>query len=207
MSNTNTTLLYYNAMMQHRRRKWLTIGIITLSIGLVFGLGFPLLMLTESQQGKVSLHEPVSVPLAIQQSPARVILVFFGYVGCRTICVPSLGESAQIMETLSAKERESVAFYFIDISQNKVDSESFAHYFHASFQGIQPPLEETLHFMKQLRAYRSDPLLPDGDIYHSGYLYLIKHETSTNAFVLKTVYYTRPFETKIIVEDIQKELL
>ncbi len=193
--------------MQFKRKKWIGFGVIVLAIGLVFGLGFPLLMLSEYRQGKIFLNEPITLPSTMQTSPTRVILLFFGYVGCRTICVPSLFESAAIIEALTAQERQNVAFYFVDISKNQVDSESFAHYFHSSFQGIQLPFEETLSFMKQLRAYRSDSLVSDGDIYHSGYLYLIKHDAKSQKSVLKTVYYTRPFETQTIVADIQKELL
>lgn len=192
--------------MKQKRQRWLGIGIIVLAIGLVFGLGFPLLMVGEHKQGKIALNEHVTLPLKIEPH-TRVVLLYFGYVGCRTICVPSLSEIAQVFNTLSSDEKKSVVFYFVDISKEKVDSESFAYYFHKSFQGVHLSRDETLALMGQLHAYQSDALVSDGDVYHTGHLYLITRESPSDLFVLKSIYFTRPFDTQNIITDIQKELL
>ena len=59
--------------------------------------------------------------------------------------------------------------------------------------------------MADLRAYSSDSLSGDGEISHTGYLYLIA-QTQPDSFKLKTIYFTRPFDKESIAQNIKQEL-
>lgn len=177
-------------------------SVIATALLLLIFLGFPLMMLGGEKQGKVTLEEKVELPFKIK-SNAKVILLYFGYVGCRTICTPSLEEIADIYNNL--EDIKDVSFYFVNIAKEGVGAQEFARYFHKDFIGLQLTQNEISNLMGDLRAYSSDALVADGDIYHTGYLYLITQKKQDD-FVLKTMYYTRPFDIKSIALDIQQEL-
>ncbi len=170
----------------------------------VFSLGFPLAMLSANKQGKVTLNEKIDLPFEIKDS-VKVILLYFGYVGCSTICEPSLKEISSVYNGLSNTQRDDVNFYFVDITKKGNLAKEFAHYFNNSFIGLNLDTNSTAKLMADLRAYSSDSIRGNGDISHTGYLYLIK-QTQKQFFELKTIYITRPFDSISIVQDITKEL-
>jgi len=167
----------------------------------LFILGFPLAMFTNEMQGRVSFKESIELPFSINDE-VEVILLYFGYVGCQTICVPSLKEIALVSDEFNDSKR--VLFYFVNIAEKSELVKEYAKYFHKNFIGLNLAPVETSKLMGDLRAYSSDSLSGDGEISHTGYLYLIKNSGQQN-FELKQMYYTRPFDTKSIVTDIKKE--
>ncbi len=187
-----------------KRFKYSKIILIILALTVVFSLGFPLAMLSGNKQGKVTLNEKVNLPFEIKDN-TKIILLYFGYVGCSTICEPSIKEVSSIYNGLSDIQRDDVSFYFIDITKNGNMAKEFAHYFNDSFIGLNLDTKSTARLMADLRAYSSDSLRGNGDISHTGYLYLIK-QTQKQSFELKTIYITRPFDSVSIVQDITKEL-
>jgi protein SCO1/2 len=170
----------------------------------VFSLGFPLAMLSGNKQGKVILNEKVNLPFEIKDN-TKIILLYFGYVGCRTICEPSLKEISSVYEGLADTQKDDVSFHFIDITKNGKMAKEFAHYFNDSFIGLDLDTKSTAKLMADLRAYSSDSITGNGDMSHTGYLYLIK-QTQKQSFELKIIYITRPFDSVSIVQDITKEL-
>ncbi len=165
-------------------------------------LGFPAIIFTDSKQGKIELNEAISLPFKVDKN-VDVLLVYFGYVGCKTICVPSLEEIAKIYTNL--EDTSKTAFYFINISDNEIEADPFAKYFHKEFIGLQLPKKDVSDLMGRLRAYSSDPLVKNGDIYHTGYLYMIT-QNKENDFTLKNMYYTRPFDVESIILDVKQEI-
>lgn len=182
----------------------LKLVLILIALIVVFSLGFPLAMLGGNKQGKVTLNEKVNLPFEIKGN-TKIILLYFGYVGCRTICEPSLKEISSVYEGLADAQRSSVSFYFIDITKNGNMAKEFAHYFNDSFIGLDLNTKLTAELMANLGAYSSDSITGNGDISHTGYLYLIK-QAGEQIFELKTIYITRPFDSISIVQDITKEL-
>ncbi len=170
----------------------------------VFFLGFPLAMLGGNKQGKVTLNEKVNLPFEIKDN-TKIILLYFGYVGCSTICEPSIKEISSVYNGLLDEQRDGVSFYFVDITKNGNMAKEFAHYFNDSFIGLNLDTKSTAKLMADLRAYCSDSITGNGNISHTGYLYLIK-QTQEQIFELKTIYITRPFDCISIVQDITKEL-
>ncbi len=165
-------------------------------------LGFPVSMLMGEKQGKVELNEKIDLPFPVNKEH-KVVVLYLGYLGCQTICMPSLEEIASVYTRLNTQEK--VGVYFVNLSNDSEGLESFVDYFHRDFIGIQPEVEERKYLIKTLHAYRSDPLREGGEISHTGYLYLIRHDGS-GGFTLKTMYYTRPFDVPSIVNDIDKEI-
>jgi len=186
----------------NKRKNLKSVLVFFIALLILFLLGFPLAVLTGDNQGKVILDEPIALPFHIEKEK-KVILLYFGYVGCQTICSPSLEEIASIYKEVNAAEK--VAFYFINIAKEAQGVDAFVHYFHKEFIGVNLSLEERMDLMHALRAYSSDSLSGDGEMSHTGYLYMIKQEQE-QSFQLKTMYYTRPFDATSIVMDIKEEL-
>jgi len=177
---------------------------IVIALIVVFSLGFPLAMLSGNKQGKVTLNENVSIPFIVKDN-TKIILLYLGYVGCDTICEPSLREISSVYNLLTDVQKEKVSFYFIDISKNGNIAQEFAQYFNENFIGLDLSVDSTARLMADLRAYSSDSIRGNGEISHTGYLYLIK-QTQQNEFKLKIKYITRHFDSTSIVQDITKEL-
>lgn len=189
--------------MKKRFRCSKIILIITALI-VVFSLGFPLAVLSGNKQGKVTLNEKINLPFKVKDN-TKIILLYFGYVGCSTICEPSIKEISSVYNGLLDEQKGGVSFYFIDITKNGNMAKEFAHYFNDSFIGLNLDTKSTAILMANLRAYSSDSITGNGDISHTGYLYMIK-QTQKQSFELKTIYITRPFDSVSIVQDITKEL-
>jgi protein SCO1/2 len=188
-------------------KKRLKYGKLLLVLGaliVIFSLGFPLGFLSGNKQGKVIVNEKVNLPFEIKDN-TKIILLYFGYVGCRTVCEPSLKEISSVYDGVADAQRGSVNFYFIDITKSGSMAKEFAHYFNGSFIGLNLNTKSTAKLMADLRAYSSDSITGNGDISHTGYLYLIK-QTQKQSFELKTIYITRPFDSVSIEQDITKEL-
>ena len=98
-----------------------------------------------------------------------------------------------------------MAFYFINIAQGSEGLDAFVHYFHKEFISVNLSRVQRMDLMNTLRAYSSDSLSGDGEISHTGYLYMIKQEQEQR-FRLKRMYYTRPFDRQSIVSEIKEEL-
>lgn len=86
-----------------------------------------------------------------------------------------------------------------------VGADAYAKSFHKDFVGLDLKNKDRHKMMNDLRAYSSDALFQGGEISHTGYLYLIKR-SALNIFMLRSMYYTRPFDPVTIITDIKKEL-
>lgn len=177
--------------------------LVFVSILAVFSLGFPL-MIGDKKQGEVELNEKVDLSFDVSED-SKVILLYFGYVGCKTICEPSLREISKVYDTLLEADKKIVKFYFVNITKNGTESQPFAEFFNDDFIGLDLKKKEISKLMLDFRAYSSDSLSGDGEISHTGYLYLIK-QTTEKEFELKRIYYTRPFDPDSIVQNIKQEL-
>ena len=186
-----------------KRKKVIGATFILLSIVLLLSLGFPLLMLSHGEGGRVTLEKKVSLPFTVHDK-TKIVLLYFGIVGCGTLCEPSLEEIADVYETL--KHKQAVDVYFINLVKNENGADLYARYFHKDFIGLNLTKQNLEKLMMTFQAYATDPLFKDGEISHTSHLYLIKH-LGEQDFMLKQLYYTRPFHQKTLTHDIQKELL
>lgn len=185
-----------------KRKKLKSVLIFFIALLVLFLLGFPLAVLTGDKQGRVVFDEPIALPFDIDKGE-KVILLYFGYVGCQTICSPSLKEIADIYKEVDASEK--VTFYFINIAKEGQGVDDFVQYFHKEFIGVNLSRVQRQDLMNALRAYSSESLRGDGEMSHTGYLYMIKQEAE-QSFKLKRMYYTRPFDKNSITADIKEEL-
>jgi len=165
-------------------------------------LGFPILSLTGVESG-VTLNEKIELPFKVKDNKS-VILLYFGYVGCPDVCPASLNEINNIYRKLDNRYKDRVGVYFVNIIESG-NADEYAKYFNKDFKGVGLSSIEIMKFMNKLHAYKSDPLTNSGELYHTSYLYLVKKISNDN-FILKKMYYTHPYDVKMVIKNIEKEL-
>lgn len=176
-------------------------ALIAVAFFILTALGMPMLMHKDGEQ--FSAKKDVLLELSFIKEPyTKKILLYFGVVGCKTVCAPTLLEVADLYRSLDAKS--DVAVYFVNIDGQNIGAQSFAGSFHDDFHGVDINRSELAKIQKQLDIYYSQPLRRDGDIYHSGHLYLLTHEKE-KLYRLSQVYITRPFDIATIKKHISKE--
>lgn len=186
----------------NRRQKIIGGLFIAVSFLVLIGLGFP--MLAHQGAQSVTTQKEVLIPINFLQKPyPKIALLYFGVVGCKTICGPTMQEIDGVYKVL--KDNKDVAVYFINISDLHEGSDSYAKYFNPAFHGVEINSTELSKFQKELDLYYSKPLTETGDMYHSGHLYLFSQQNE-NIYKLSQVYITRPFDYRTIQEHINKEL-
>lgn len=144
---------------------------------------------------KNSPHEP----WFLKNEKEKYVLVYFGYVGCTEICIPSLDEINQLYKKIDEKKID-IPFYFVNIDprQEKTLPDFFARSYDERYHGI-------YNTYQQLNKLRADYNLfiqeTQIDISHSSNLYLFKKER--NQYRLHKIYITHPYDEKLILKAIE----
>lgn len=138
----------------------------------------------------------------LSESKNEIALVFFGYVGCTSVCEPALMEINNIYKELDNKK---ISFYFVnlltDIEPSSVDY--FVKNINPDFEGIYLEKEEIKELQKKLNFKFYSTPLASRPIEHSGFLHVFKKDKS-GKFIQKFVYTSRPFNVEGITEDLNQ---
>lgn len=128
------------------------------------------------------------------------VLLYFGYVGCYTVCPPALNEISQIYEKLDKKK---FAVYFINLQINtpKENVDQFAKVFNKDFKGIYLDKNQISEIISKLNVKYLPSMIDNNDIDHSGFLHYL--EKNNNSFFQKFIYTTRPFDIDYIISDLK----
>jgi protein SCO1/2 len=167
-------------------------------------IGFPQVF-SLSNSGRIDKRIDTNVSF-LQNEKADIVLVYFGYVGCNNICIPSLTEINTIYSKL--EDKNNVSIYFVNLLNN-VDSnmpQQLASAFNKDFKGIYLKDEELKKVTSLFDVVYTKSLLYDYELNHPGYLYLLEKDDSKNSYKQKYIYTTRPYAVDFIVKDINKLL-
>lgn len=128
------------------------------------------------------------------------VLLYFGYVGCTTICPPALNEISQIYEKLD-KNKFTVYFINLQINTPKENVDQFAKVFHKDFKGIYLNKKEISEIISKLNVRYLPSMIDNNEIDHSGFLHYLKKNNGN--FFQKFIYTTRPFDIEYIIKDLE----
>lgn len=136
----------------------------------------------------------------LKQEDSKIVLLYFGYVGCETICTPSMSEINEIYTQVNSP---NIAVYFVNLldSQEKSMPDTFAKHFNKKFHGIYLDKLQLQELTNQMRIAYTKSITNEFDINHAGHLYLLVK--NDNNYLQKHIYTTRPFNIKTIIKDIQ----
>ncbi len=127
-------------------------------------------------------------------------LVFFGYAGCYHYCDPRLKQIDPIYEKI--KDDLDVKMLFIDISEETTleAAAAFVKDVNKEFEAINPDTADIEKLQKMFQDVYIRKM-PDGEYWHSGFLYLLKRVDDSYGLVKVYVEFT---QTDVVAADIKK---
>lgn len=155
---------------------------------------------SENKAGKIE-KEIITNFDFLQKEEKNYVLLYFGFVGCTTICPPALNEISEIYEKL---DKTKFSFYFVNLQENTPPEnvELFVKVFHPDFKGVYLDKENITKTISKLNVKYAKALFDKNDIEHSGFLYFLEKEN--NLFVQKYIYTTKPFAIDLIANELNK---
>ncbi|MDP3290436.1 MAG: SCO family protein [Sulfuricurvum sp.] len=175
-------------------------GVILLLVILSLLIFFPLTAHLFGDKGhsvKIDKSD-ISVPF-LEHEKAKAVFVYFGYVGCTTICIPTLNDFAPMYRRIQ-KHAPDIPFYFVNLNptQPREWVEPFAKSFHPLFHGIYATKTEVEQLERDFNlAVTSD----NEEMSHSSNLFLLVREH--DHYVLKRIYITHPYPEQQIINDLE----
>lgn len=186
-------------MLLSPSKKFFGYFVILSSLFIPIFLLFPEFYLGEDA-AKITKEKTVDLDFLTKED-ADIILLYFGYVGCDTICTPALEQITSLYKTLP---KEKVVVYFVnllDIIDKELPS-LYADSFNSNFKGIYLEKHDILKVMQQLDIVLNQSLLDKYELNHSGFLYLLQKDGIINKYKQKYIYTTRPYSEDMIRKDI-----
>jgi len=173
--------------------------LLLLMVGLLMIFPLTAQFLGKESQSIVMDNGTISPPF-LDHETSKVVLVYFGYVGCTAICIPTLNEFAPMYRKIVAKSPD-LSFYFVNLNPTQPAdwADVFAKSFHPDFHGIYATLKEVNTLERDFNLAVSEN---NGEMGHSSNLYLMVREN--HRYVLKRIYMTHPYPEYQILEDIQR---
>lgn len=116
------------------------------------------------------------------------LILFFGYVGCTTVCTPRLSELSLLLNDIPDEVKNKYQFIFINLkySQYSDQSDQFVKSFNDSFKGYTLSEEKTKKLAREFGSYYSASLSDKNEINHSNNLYFLKKNNTQ--YILETIY-------------------
>ncbi len=175
--------------------------LILFSLSVIVMIGFPQFY-SNNSAGRIDKEVPLNLDF-LKNETAPIVLLYFGYVGCKTICTPSMSELSRIYDQIDKSKTKVYFGNLLDIYDKELP-QLFAQHFHKDFRGVYLNKKEIQKIANQLRISFTTYVTDVGELDHSGYLYLLEKSKSDKNYRQKYIYTTRPFDEKTIVNDINK---
>lgn len=156
-----------------------------------------------SDAGKIEVHKKVNLEALVKSTEAKVVLVYFGYVGCTHTCLPAMQELQSFFQELEEEGIVSdVALYFIslqrDVPEDVVDN--YAKSFHSQFSGFRLEPQDLRATQREFKFYHSNSPYDTQEISHTGYLYVLD---TKEEWILSSLFISKPYNTDKILREIK----
>ena len=150
----------------------------------------------------IEVNMPAVSPPFLKEEQAQAVLLYFGYVGCTTVCIPVLKEMTPMYARLK-QQFPSLGFYFVNLNttQSADWPDSFARSFHPDFHGVYATKTEIEKFE---RDFSLAVTASDQEMGHSSNLYLMIKEN--DHYALRRIYTTHPYDENQIEHDLKRLL-
>lgn len=137
----------------------------------------------------------------LKKEKKEFVILYFGYVGCNTICPPAMEQINQIYNNL---KKEKFEFYFINLLPNVTQDMvvAFAKAFNNNFKGVYLNNNEIRQIVSSLNVKYLPSMFKKNEIEHSGFLYIL--EKNIDKYTLKFIYTASPFDIEYISNDLKR---
>ena len=178
----------------------------TLAIFFTFAflLGAPFLQslfFSHTNEGTIQIDKLVEADFI--KSDKKLVLLFFGYVGCQEVCAPFLRELSTIYESKEFRSvRGDVDVVFVNLTPTAEASQvdSFAKFFNNAFNGVYLSKKELFGVDRNFSMFFSQSIGDKSELNHTDYLYLLRNANGER--LLKNIYSTHPLRKEKLINDI-----
>ena len=156
---------------------------------------------TKETKGSIEINK--NIKASFIDSDKKVVLLFFGYVGCEDVCTPflyQLNDFYKSKEFESIKEDVEILFVNLTPETEKFQADLFAKFFNDDFRGVYLSKKELLKVDRNFALYFSRDLSDKTQLNHTDYIYLI--DNSKENKVLKSIYFIHPLNSEKLKNDI-----
>ncbi len=170
----------------------------------LFFLSAPFLqsfLFSTHSEGAIIVNKTIQADFV--KSDKKIVLLFFGYVGCQKVCTPFLTKLSSIYES---KEFQSVQndidVIFVNLTPDveEFQADLFAKFFNKNFKGVYLSKKELFAIDRKFAMFFSQSINEKSELNHTDYLYLIDNANDKKA--LKNIYSTHPLRKQQLINDI-----
>ena len=154
-------------------------------------------------QTPISTQKQMQVEGVLSDRP--ILLVFFGFVGCKSICPTALQTVAGAVNELSEKQQSSVQLLFVNLTENPpMDIQVYASSFHKNFYAHQADTKKPNHILQQFGVRVENPSGSKEVMEHSAHLYFLLEDGED--WNMRRVYTQSPFQKQKILRELKSLL-
>jgi len=174
------------------------------SVFFIFFLSIPFLqslLFSSKQKGSIEVDKIIKADFI--KSDKKMVLLFFGYVGCVDVCTPFLTDFSTFYDSKEfAVIKDDVDILFVNLTPEiaEFQADLFAKYFNEKFKGIYLSKKELFSIDRNFSMFFSQSLSDKSELNHTDYLYLIKN--TKQRLLLKNLYSIHPLEKEKLINDI-----
>ncbi|WP_455755718.1 SCO family protein [Sulfurimonas sp.] len=158
-------------------------------------------LFSSKTEGRISINKEVKADFI--KSDKKVVLVFFGYVGCVDVCTPILYELDNLYKSDGFQNiKDDVEILFVNLTPEvrEFQPDLFAKFFNNNFIGVYLSKKETLSIDRNFGVFFSRDLSDKTELNHTDYVYLI--DNSSKLKILKSINTAHPLNKIKIIDDI-----
>jgi len=175
------------------------VALIVMAFGLIAALAFPSLS-DSAHAGRIEKKIPLAFSF-LKDEKARLVLIYFGYVGCTRVCTPALSDLAQIYRLRKiASADHPPALWFINMTP-QMDSaavQSWAEHFDPDFKSYAPSETELQRIAQTLNLIYTN-LGVESE--HMPYAYLA--QKTDNGYEVVYIYTSSPYNRNVMLKDME----
>lgn len=162
---------------------------------------FQSFIFSSNTQGAIEINKEIDMEFV--KSDKKIVLIFFGYVGCTDICTPILEKFSTLYNSTEFDYiRNEIDVYFVNLKPEieVFQANLFAKYFNDDFKDVYLSRRELLNIDRAFGLFFSKDLNDDTELNHTDYIYLI--DNSKEKKLLKSIYSNHPLNNKQLISDI-----
>ncbi len=174
----------------------LLIVLLFLPAGLVigysyFGVSYPI----ENKQ--------IETPSFLATTSHDLTIVFFGFVGCASVCPNSLTKLSEVLELFEAKNPDkSLGVIFVDVRKqaDSLSATNYGYQFSDNIDGTYLPQEERERVIRDF-ALELKPANDHSPLVHTDHFFVLKRENTSWRILRVVANSTKVSEIKKILKD------
>lgn len=156
---------------------------------------------SSTTEGGIVINKEVKADFV--ESDKKIVLLFFGYVGCEDVCTPVLQRLSALYESDEFKSlKDDVDILFVNLTPEaqEFQPDLFAKFFNKNFKGVYLPKKSVLSIDRNFGLFFSGGLADTAELNHTDHIYLIQN--SSDSKILKKIYSVHPINTQKLIDDI-----